>query len=45
VIDCKPTSELFEAARRFGLTPLLEDGLDRAVRGQTSLAEVLRVTG
>jgi len=45
VIDCKPTSVLFEAARGFGLTPLLEDGLERAVRGQTSLAEVLRVTG
>ena len=45
VIDCKPTSELFEAARSFGLTPLLQDGLERAVRGQTSLAEVLRVTG
>jgi general secretion pathway protein E len=45
VIECKPTSELFDAARRFGLTPLLHDGLARAVRGQTSLAEVLRVTG
>jgi general secretion pathway protein E len=45
VIDCKPTSVLFEAARQYGLTPLLHDGLGRAVRGQTSLAEVLRVTG
>jgi general secretion pathway protein E len=45
VIDCKPTSELLDAARQFGLTPLLSDGLERAVRGQTSLAEVLRVTG
>ncbi len=45
VIDCKPTSELLEAARQHGLTPLLNDGLERAVRGQTSLAEVLRVTG
>lgn len=45
VIDCKPTSELFEAARRYGLTPLLQDGLARAVQGQTSLSEVLRVTG
>jgi general secretion pathway protein E len=45
VIDCKPTSELLDAARTYGLTPLLEDGLARAARGQTSLAEVLRVTG
>jgi general secretion pathway protein E len=45
VIECRPTSELLEAARGFGLTPLLQDGLERAVRGQTSLAEVLRVTG
>jgi general secretion pathway protein E len=45
VIDCKPTTVLFEAARQYGLTPLLHDGLERAVRGQTSLAEVLRVTG
>lgn len=45
VIDCKPTSELLDQARRYGLTPLLNDGLERAVRGQTSLEEVLRVTG
>jgi len=45
IIDCRPTSEIFEAARQYGLTPLLEDGLTRAARGQTSLAEVLRVTG
>jgi len=45
VIQCKATNEIFEIARRSGLTSLLEDGLARAVRGDTSLAEVLRVTG
>jgi general secretion pathway protein E len=45
VIQCKATSEIFEIAKQRGLTPLLEDGLARAARGDTSLAEVLRVTG
>jgi general secretion pathway protein E len=45
VIQCKTTKEIFEIARQNGLTSLLEDGLARAVRGETSLAEVLRVTG
>jgi general secretion pathway protein E len=45
IIQCRPTSEIFDTARRYGLVPLLSDGLDRASRGETSLAEVLRVTG
>jgi type II secretory ATPase GspE/PulE/Tfp pilus assembly ATPase PilB-like protein len=45
IIACKPTSEIFDTARQYGLTPLLSDGLARAVRGETSLAEILRVTG
>lgn len=45
IIACKPTSEIFDTARQYGLTPLLSDGLARAARGETSLTEVLRVTG
>lgn len=45
VIQCKTTSEIFDIAREHGLVPLIEDGLSRACRGETSLAEVLRVTG
>jgi general secretion pathway protein E len=45
IIERRPTSEILEAAREYGLTPLISDGLARACRGETSLAEVLRVTG
>lgn len=45
VIQCKTTNEIFEIARASGMTPLIEDGLARAIRGETSLSEVLRVTG
>jgi type II secretory ATPase GspE/PulE/Tfp pilus assembly ATPase PilB-like protein len=45
IIACRPTSEIFDTAREYGLTPLLSDGLARAGRGETSLTEILRVTG
>jgi general secretion pathway protein E len=45
VITCKTTNEIFETAKQHGLVPLIADGLTRASRGETSLAEVLRVTG
>ncbi len=45
VIQCRPTSELFELAKRQGMQPLIVDGLSRAERGETSLLEILRVTG
>lgn len=45
IIACKPTSEIFDTARQHGLTPLIADGLARATRGETSLLEILRVTG
>ncbi|MBN2191893.1 MAG: type II/IV secretion system protein [Polyangiaceae bacterium] len=39
------TAELDGLARAAGMKPLLSDGLERACRGETSLAEVLRVAG
>ncbi|MGA0532422.1 GspE/PulE family protein [Hansschlegelia sp. KR7-227] len=42
--DLDPAAVL-AAARRGGLTTMLEDGLRKAGRGVTSLAEVLRTTG
>lgn len=39
------TAEVYGLARDAGMTPLVEDGLDRARAGDTSLAEVLRVAG
>jgi general secretion pathway protein E len=40
-----PAHELAEIARTAGYRNLREDGLIKAWRGQTSLDEVLRVTG
>lgn len=45
VIQCKPTGDIYRLARASGLVPLVADGLARAQRGETSLAEVLRVAG
>jgi general secretion pathway protein E len=45
IIERRPTAEILAAAKRGGLVPLLSDGLERALAGQISLAEVLRVTG
>jgi general secretion pathway protein E len=39
------TKELMEVAIGRGMVPLLSSGLVRAVRGETSLSEVLRVAG
>jgi len=39
------TAELYALARDAGMTPLVEDGLERARSGDTSLTEVLRVAG
>jgi len=39
------TKELYALATAEGMTPLLRDGLNRALRGETSLTEVLRVAG
>ena len=44
-LDALSDDRLISELASRGLTPLLEDGLSRAARGQTSLAEVLRVTG
>jgi type II secretory ATPase GspE/PulE/Tfp pilus assembly ATPase PilB-like protein len=41
----KATKELHALAVQSGMTPLLEDGLGRALEGETSLTEVLRVAG
>jgi general secretion pathway protein E len=43
VRDRAPTSEIERVARQHGMTPLLADGAARAIRGETSLLEVLRV--
>jgi general secretion pathway protein E len=40
-----PTAELHRLAVAEGMVPLLESGLLRAQRGETSLSEVLRVAG
>jgi len=41
----RPTSELGALAVAEGMTPVLRDGLARALAGDTSLTEVLRVAG
>jgi general secretion pathway protein E len=41
----KTTREMFELAVSHGMTPLIQDGLARAIQGETSLAEALRVAG
>lgn len=40
IIADRPTSEIAEAAKRNGMRTLMEDGLDRARQGMTSLAEL-----
>ncbi len=45
VHERKPTSEVKAIAVSEGMTTLLKDGLARAVSGETSLLEVLRVAG
>lgn len=41
----KEVEEIRSLARHNGLTPLLESGLQRALHGETTVQEVLRVTG
>ena len=41
----KPTGELLTLAQNEGMLSVLEDGLRRARRGETSLLEVMRVAG
>jgi len=41
----KATRELYDLAVGHGMIPLLRDGLSRAVAGDTSLTEILRVAG
>jgi general secretion pathway protein E len=43
VVDRAPLAEVRAAARRAGMRTLLEDGLEKAGRGVTTRAEVLRV--
>jgi general secretion pathway protein E len=45
VLRHAPSRELVSTARRTGYRTLREDGLIKAYRGETSLEEVLRVTG
>ncbi len=40
-----PTGEIREKARSYGMLTLLEDGLRKAIQGQTTIDEVLRVAG
>lgn len=42
--DFEPPA-MVEAARRSGMTTMLEDGLAKAGRGLTSISEILRATG
>jgi general secretion pathway protein E len=41
----KTANEIYELAVAEGMSPLLRDGLSRALAGETSLGEVLRVAG
>lgn len=45
VTTCKTTDQITKLAMEQGMTPLLSAGLEMASRGETSLAEVLRVAG
>jgi type II secretory ATPase GspE/PulE/Tfp pilus assembly ATPase PilB-like protein len=44
ILDRRPSSELRKAAMADGMTSLREAGLDKALRGETTLKEVNRVT-
>jgi general secretion pathway protein E len=43
--DRRPTRDIHQLAVSHGMTPLLYDGLESALAGETSLSEVLRVAG
>lgn len=45
VIDKKSSDDIIIAARHNGMKLLLEDGVDKILRGVTTFVEVLRVTG
>jgi general secretion pathway protein E len=45
VNERRSTKEIVEVALSRGMVPLVRSGLTRAVRGETSLSEVLRVAG
>ena len=45
VLARAPTQDLVEITRRHGFRTLREDGLIKAWRGETTVEEVLRVTG
>lgn len=45
IIARRPLREIHDRARANGMQTLLESGLERARRGETSLSEVLRVAG
>jgi general secretion pathway protein E len=45
VSERRTTKELFDLAVAHGMIPLLQDGLARALEGETSLTEALRVAG
>jgi len=44
VMNQTPTNILKEAAREAGMKTLREDGLEKAIQGITTIAEVMRVT-
>ena len=45
VLHQRPVREMQEAVRKLGFRDLLEDGLIKAWHGETSVEEVIRVTG
>jgi len=45
VMRQRPSTEMFQAARTHGFRDLMEDGLIKAYRGETSVDEVMRVAG
>ena len=45
ILNRSPSTEIARVARGHGYRTLREDGLVKARRGETSIEEVLRVTG
>ncbi|MCD4761654.1 type II/IV secretion system protein [bacterium] len=44
VVNRASSDEILEAAKKDGMTNMLEDGIEKALNGETTLMEVLRVT-
>jgi len=43
IVERKSSDEIWRVAKAEGMTSLREDGLDRVLRGMTSIEEIARV--